>query len=86
MTKMNIKVLGPGCMNCKKLLETTQDAVKHTGAEADVEYVTDMGQITRYVMMTPGLVINEQVVHQGKPLPSLEKVKDVIKRNMAESS
>ena len=78
MGKMNIKVLGPGCMNCKKLLETARDAVQQTGAEADVDYVTDMGQITKYVMMTPGLVINEKVVHQGKPLPNVQKVKDLI--------
>jgi small redox-active disulfide protein 2 len=78
MGKMNIKVLGPGCMNCKKLLETTRDAVQQTGAEAEIEYVTDMGEITKYVMMTPGLVINEKVMHQGKPLPNVQKVKDFI--------
>lgn len=78
MGKMNIKVLGPGCMNCKKLLETTRDAVKQVGAEAEIEYVTSMDEITKYVMMTPGLVVNEKVMHQGKPLPNVQKVKDLI--------
>jgi small redox-active disulfide protein 2 len=80
MGKINIKVLGPGCMNCKNLLKTTQEAVKQIGADAEIEYVTDMGQITKYVMMTPGLVINEKVMHQGKPLPNVQKVKDLITR------
>ena len=78
MGKINIKVLGPGCMNCKKLIKTTQDAVKQIGAEAEIEYVTNMSEITKYVMMTPGLVINGKVAHQGKPLPNVQKVKDLI--------
>jgi len=80
MTKKNIKVLGPGCINCKTLLETTQNAIKELGVAADVEYVTDMNAIRKYLMMTPGLVINEKVAHQGKPLPNVEKVKALIQK------
>ena len=80
MGKMNIKVLGPGCMNCKKLLETTEEAVKELGVDAQVEYVTEMEEIQKYIMMTPGLVINEKVAHQGKPLPNFEKVKTLIRK------
>jgi len=80
---MNIKVLGPGCMNCKKLFETVQQAVKESNVEAQIEYLTKMDDITRYIMMTPGLVIDEKVVHQGKPLPDLEKVKALIQENVA---
>ncbi|MGO9146868.1 MAG: thioredoxin family protein [Desulfomonilia bacterium] len=79
---MEIKVLGPGCMNCKKLLETTQNAVRDLGVEAKIEYMTDMKDIVKYVMSTPGLVIDGKVVHQGKPLPDLEKVKTLIKSHM----
>ena len=80
MSGIKIKVLGPGCPNCKKLLETTQTAVKEMGADAEVEYVTDMATIQKYIMMTPGIVINEKVAHQGKPLPNLDKVKALIKK------
>jgi len=80
MAVLNIKVLGPGCMNCKKLLETTQEAVKQSGLEATIEYVTNMSEITKYVMMTPALVVNEKVMHQGKPLPTVQKIKDLIAR------
>jgi len=77
---MNIKVLGPGCMNCKKVLEVVQQAVKELGVEAQIEYLTGRDNINRYIMLTPGIVIDEQVVHQGKPLPDLEKVKAFIKQ------
>jgi small redox-active disulfide protein 2 len=76
---MEIKVLGPGCMNCKKLLETTQNAVRDLGIEARIEYVTEMKDIVKYVMSTPGLVIDGRVGHQGKPLPDVNKVKALIR-------
>ncbi|UCD86068.1 MAG: TM0996/MTH895 family glutaredoxin-like protein [Deltaproteobacteria bacterium] len=76
---MNIKVLGPGCMNCRKLLETTEAAVKELAVDAEVEHVTDMEEIQKYVMMTPGLVIDDKLAHQGKPLPNLEKIKSLIR-------
>jgi small redox-active disulfide protein 2 len=79
MALMNIKVLGPGCMNCKNLLETTKQAVKELNVDATIEYVTDMKEIVKYIMSTPGMVIDEQVVHKGKPLPDLDKVKSLIK-------
>jgi len=80
MSKMNIKVLGPGCANCKKLLETTETAVKESGVDADVVYVTDMAEIQKYIMMTPGLVIDEKIAHQGKPLPNVDKIKALIQK------
>mgnify|MGYP006298395413 CR=1 FL=1 len=40
----------------------------------------DMAEIQKYIMMTPGLVINEKVAHQGKPLPNVEKIKALIKK------
>ena len=80
MSKMNIKVLGPGCANCKKLLETTETAVKESGVDAEVVYVTDMAEIQKYIMMTPGLVIDEKIAHQGKPLPNVDKIKALIQK------
>jgi small redox-active disulfide protein 2 len=80
MSKLNIKVLGPGCANCKKLLETTKEAVSDLGIDADIKYVTEMAEISKYIMMTPGLVINEKVAHQGKPLLNAKKIKALINK------
>ncbi|NLH48979.1 MAG: thioredoxin family protein [Myxococcales bacterium] len=75
---MNIKVLGPGCVNCKTMLERTKEALQKLGLQAEIEYLTDMDSIHKYVALTPGLVVDEKVVHQGKPLPSVEKIEQLI--------
>lgn len=75
---MKIKILGPGCMNCEKLFQTTIDALAELNIAADVEKVSDLREIQKYIMMTPGLVVDEKVVHQGKPLPDKEKVKKLL--------
>ena len=33
---LNIKVLGPGCANCRKLEEIVHEAVAATGVQAEV--------------------------------------------------
>jgi small redox-active disulfide protein 2 len=76
---MEIKVLGPGCANCTALLELVKQALKELGIEANTEKVTDMAEIMKYTMSTPGLVVNGTLKHYGKPLPSLDKVKAMIK-------
>ncbi len=74
MSKLKVLVLGPGCANCEKLFEWTKAAVEKAGVDAEVEYVKELDRISNYVMMTPGLVINEKVAHQGKPLPKVDKI------------
>jgi small redox-active disulfide protein 2 len=77
---MEIKVLGPGCANCVKMEELAKTAVKELGVDAKVEKVTDIGQIAMHgILSTPGLIVNGKIKHSGKPLPSLEKVKELIK-------
>jgi len=69
---LSIKVLGPGCANCRKLEEVAREAVAATGVEAEITKVTDMQQIIAYdVLKTPGLVINEKLVSSGRiPTPA----------------
>jgi small redox-active disulfide protein 2 len=77
---MEIKVLGPGCANCHKMEELAKTAVKELGIAADVVKITDIGQIAMHgILSTPGLIVNGKIKHSGKPLPSLEKVKELIK-------
>jgi len=76
---MEIKVLGPGCANCHKMEELAAKAIKELGIEAKIEKVSDIQEIMKYTMSTPGLVVNGKLKHSGKPLPSPEKVKELIK-------
>jgi small redox-active disulfide protein 2 len=79
---MEIKVLGPGCANCHKMEELAKTAVKDLGIEATVEKISEIQEIMRYTMSTPGLVVNGRLKHSGKPLPGLDKVKALIKEEM----
>jgi len=78
---MKIKVLGPGCKNCEALHQATLAAVKELGLDdAEVEYVKDITEVTKYIMATPGLVVDEVVVHEGKPLPTASKIKEILQK------
>ena len=79
---MEIKVLGPGCANCHRMHEMASRAVAELGIETKVDYVTDMVEIMKYVMSTPGLVVNGKVKHSGRPLPSPDRVKALIKEEI----
>ena len=75
---MVIKVLGPGCMNCKTLERRTIEALEKLGIQATVDKVVDLEAMVSYgVMRTPGLVIDEKLVWQGG-VPTMEKVKALI--------
>jgi small redox-active disulfide protein 2 len=67
---INIKVLGPGCSNCKRLEMLVHQAVASLSIEATVEKITDFAEMMKYPLLgTPGLVINEALVSAGR-LPS----------------
>ncbi len=79
---MEIRVLGPGCANCHTMEQLAKTAVKELGIEASIEKISDIQEIMRYTMSTPGLVVNEKLKHSGKPLPTIEKVKQLIKEEI----
>lgn len=82
---LSIKVLGPGCANCKRVEEIARKAAAEAGVEAEFTKVTDHKAILAYnILSTPGLVINEKVVSSGKiPAPSTVKawIADALKAN-----
>ena len=71
---LTIKVLGADCANCKRLEQTTLEASQSLGIDAEIIKVTDHTEIMDYnVLVTPGLVINEQVVSSGR-IPSMGEI------------
>lgn len=78
---MTIKVLGPGCMNCKTLERRTREAIDQLRLDASIQKVEDYQGISSYgIMSTPGLVIDEKVVSQGR-VPSVESIKELIQQS-----
>lgn len=79
---MEIKVIGPGCRNCKNLLELVKQAVKEEGIESEIVYLTDMADIMKTgIMQTPGLMINGKIKTMGR-VPGLKEIKQFISEEM----
>jgi small redox-active disulfide protein 2 len=67
---LEVKILGTGCPNCKKLESEAKKAVENLEIEAEFEKVTDYQEIMEYdILSTPGLVINGKVASSGR-IPS----------------
>lgn len=80
---LDIKILGPGCANCKRLEELTRKCVDDLGLPAQIEKVTDYAQILDYdVLSTPGLVINGKVVSSGR-IPTLGSIAEWLREAAA---
>ena len=61
-----IKVLGSGCANCKTTVKIIEEVAAEKGVPVQIEKVEDIAAIMGYgVMSTPGVVIDEKVVHAG---------------------
>ena len=81
---MTIKILGPGCVNCRTLERRTLEALQSMSLRADVQKVEDIEGIVSYgVIRTPGLVIDEKVVWQGG-VPSVSKIEELIRARRVE--
>lgn len=77
---MKMKVLGSGCMSCKRLYDNAKEATRDM-ENVELEYITDMEKIISYgIMRTPAIVIDDNVVSQGIIL-SKEDIKKLLKNS-----
>lgn len=75
---LNIKILGSGCANCKRLEQITRQVVDTLALEVEIVKVTDHLEMMKYpILSTPGLVINEKVVSSGR-IPTQTEITDWI--------
>jgi len=82
---MEIKVLGPGCPNCKTLEKNVINAIAELNIIADVEKVDDIVKIMNYgILRTPGLVIDGKVVLSGR-VPNVTEIKEIITTHQQKS-
>ncbi len=71
---MEIKVLGSGCANCKRLYAEAEKAIALSGQTATLSKVESIEEIMGYgIMRTPALVIDGRVVSSGK-IPSAAEI------------
>ncbi len=76
---MKIEILGTGCPKCKKLTELVEETINELDVSAEIIKVTAINKIIDYgVMVTPALVIDENVKVAGK-IPEKEEIKRWIK-------
>ncbi len=75
---MEIRILGPGCINCQRLEQNVFNAAAELDLAADIQKVEDYAGIMAFgVMSTPALVINGKVVVSGR-VPSSDEVKKLL--------
>ncbi len=71
---MRVQVLGSGCKKCNDLYDNARQAVDGLqGGPYTVEKVDDVDVFLRLgVMVTPALVIDDEVVSSGRVIPAAE--------------
>ncbi|GKT12834.1 MAG: hypothetical protein ISEC1_P1817 [Thiomicrorhabdus sp.] len=63
---LEIKVLGTGCATCTNTMKLIESTAQELGVEVKVIKIEEITEIAAYgIMSTPGIVINDQVVHSG---------------------
>ena len=75
---MEIKILGPGCPNCKTLEKLTRQVVAEKGLTANIIKVDDIMDIMNHgVMSTPALIIDGKIVVKGR-IPSPNEIAEFL--------
>lgn len=80
---LDIKVLGPGCANCIKLENLVKEVVAEKNLQANIEKITDREKFLDYgIMMTPGLIVNGEVLAMGK-IPTKSTIEHWLEKKAA---
>ena len=81
---MKVEILGSGCKRCDQLYENTQNAVAELDSPGQIEIVK-IGDINYFakmgVFLTPGLVVDGEVISTGKVL-SPNQIKEKIEEKL----
>ena len=81
---MKIEILGTGCKRCDQLYENALNAASKVDTSSDIkiEKIVDINYFAKLgVFMTPGLVIDGEVISTGK-VPSANQIKEKIEEKL----
>lgn len=79
-----MQVVGSGCSNCHKLEALCKEVIEEEALEAQIDKVTDVSKFALLgVFMTPGLIVNNEVVSSGK-IPNKSTLKHKLKERVVE--
>ncbi len=82
---MDIKILGPGCSNCRRLYAAAEKAVAMSGQPATISKVEAIEDIVDYgILRMPGLVIDGKLVASGR-IPSAAEIVTMIANVLAKA-
>ena len=72
---LNITVFGPGCARCKETERMVRQVVQETGAQADVQKVSDPAAMAKAgVLLTPAVAVNGVVKTAGR-IPNATEIR-----------
>ena len=75
----HIRILGPGCPNCRRLAAAVDEVAGELGLDYEIEKVTDITRIIELgVLSPPGLVVDEELKVSGR-MPSRDEVRDLLR-------
>lgn len=70
-----VKVVGPGCPRCRETERLVVNALAELELAADIQHVRDYREMANCgVMFTPAVVVNDEVLCQGR-IPALHELK-----------
>ncbi len=77
---MKIIVAGSGCQRCITTENNVKQAVKELNLDAEIIHIYDPKEFVKLgVMITPAVIVDGKIVFAGK-VPSVEEVKQAIKK------
>lgn len=80
---IELKILGPGCMNCKRLAENAEAAARNLEVPYQLEKVTDIKEMMSYgIRRTPALVVDGKVAVEGR-VPPPDELMSVLAQHLA---
>ena len=75
-----IKILGTGCTRCDQLAAAAKQAAGQLGLEYELEKIKDISEFPSYgLMLTPGLVVDGELIVQGK-VPTVDEIKVLLEK------